>query len=484
MNPRAPQRRRSIDFELDAERAAGARLDRERKLHVWDIPRLRLFGLVLLTLLIVSYEWFVEASTSETRAGVFATLAAAYGLGTWALLWWGFDRCRPPLLGVVLLGCDLPVFAVALYLTGAERSWLFPVLLVRIADQTNTNFRRVLGFVWVAALTYLGMVAWVALVDGRSVSWPEQAWKTASIVAWGLYVGLTARTAESLRTRTAKVVRFARRLIRLLRRRSAELELSKHEAEASSRAKSAFVANMSHELRTPLNAIIGYSELLEEEGRQHGQHSSTWTDDVRHIRNAGRHLLGLIDQVLDLSKIEAGKMMPSPRPFEVVALLDEVSTLSAPLLAKNRNRFEYKFDASLGEAYTDPVMLRQIVLNLVSNAAKFTEDGVVSIEAIGVSVGVPEHPAVRIVVRDTGIGMSADQLSGLFHDFAQGDTSTTRRYGGTGLGLAISRRLCRLLGGDISVRSAPGQGAEFTAVLPLRFRPADVAMADPEGHGR
>jgi signal transduction histidine kinase len=235
--------------------------------------------------------------------------------------------------------------------------------------------------------------------------------------------------------------------------------------EVANRHKSEFLASMSHELRTPLNAIIGYSEMLQEEVQDAGQPGLV--PDLGKINTAGKHLLELINTVLDLSKIEAGKMEVYLERFAVPALVEEIGAVVRPLADRKGNTLVISCTPEVGEMRTDQTKVRQTLFNLLSNACKFTEGGTVSL-GVRRERG-PARGADEIVfeVADTGIGISEEQMSRLFQDFSQADASTARKYGGTGLGLALSRRLCRMMGGDIAVRSAPGRGSTFTARLPV-----------------
>jgi signal transduction histidine kinase/CheY-like chemotaxis protein len=237
---------------------------------------------------------------------------------------------------------------------------------------------------------------------------------------------------------------------------------AKSAAEEANQAKSAFLANMSHELRTPLNAIIGYSEMLEEDAEAAGQKS--FVSDLQKIRSSGKHLLGLINDVLDLSKVEAGKMKLFLETFDVAGLVDDVIATAQPLVEKTSNALTVHVAPDVGQIREDITKVRQVLLNLLSNAAKFTEKGTVSLEVTREADVTGSWVVFR--VRDTGIGMTPEQTAKLFQAFTQADGSTMRKYGGTGLGLALSRKFCVMMGGDINVESVPGKGSTFTVRLP------------------
>ena len=242
-------------------------------------------------------------------------------------------------------------------------------------------------------------------------------------------------------------------------------------AEGASTAKSQFLANMSHELRTPLNAIIGYAEFLLEDADD-----ETAPDLVR-IRTAGGHLLQLVNDVLDLGRIEAGKMTVAFEPTRLEPLIHDVTATVQPAVDKHDSQLHIELDPALGRVITDPIRLRQILLNLLSNAAKFTESGRITLTARR----RPDSPSdiVSISVTDTGIGIAAEQMTTLFEPFVQGDPSTERRYGGTGLGLALSAHFARILGGELHARSRLGEGSRFTLVLPVS-PPVELVTRDSD----
>ncbi len=253
------------------------------------------------------------------------------------------------------------------------------------------------------------------------------------------------------------------------------LTAAKLAAEQANLAKSTFIANMSHELRTPLSAIIGYSEMLLEE-IEDGTEAAELATDMRKIEGNARHLLGLINDVLDLSKIESGKMEVFAETFDAAAMVREVAGVVESLVGKKRNRLEVRIADDLPTMHSDVTKIRQILFNFLSNAAKFTEDGVITLAAETEATG--GLPQVCFTVSDTGIGMTPEQLAKLFERFQQADASTTRKFGGTGLGLSITKAFSTMLGGDVTVESQAGHGSRFAVRLPVLLPEPKAADAD------
>jgi signal transduction histidine kinase/DNA-binding response OmpR family regulator len=290
------------------------------------------------------------------------------------------------------------------------------------------------------------------------------------LLAWALIArylyGRKRREAEHLREQMLEQETEARHA---LESKNAELEEARTAADDANKAKSSFLANMSHELRTPLNAIIGYSEMVSEELEDLG--AGELKPDLDKVVAAAKHQLGLVNDILDISKIEAGKMTLYLEDFDVPTLVREVAATVQPLVAKNSNKLVIDCPADLGIMRADQTKVRQALFNLLSNASKFTESGTITLEVRSQESAhsplITDHCSlITFLVHDTGIGMTPEQLGRLFQAFSQADASTTRKFGGTGLGLTISRQFCRLMGGDLTVESVMGEGSTFTATLP------------------
>jgi signal transduction histidine kinase/CheY-like chemotaxis protein len=338
-------------------------------------------------------------------------------------------------------------------------------LVARASADANADIRASSTAYHAALILFLlfaGASIVLALILGRTISLSltrpisEIEARLGEIAGGDFTQRVAVANRDELGTLAANVNRTSEQLDRLYQ-----------ELVAASQHKSAFLANMSHELRTPLNAIIGYSEMLHEVAEEEGHED--FLPDLEKIDQAGRHLLALINDILDLSKIEAGKMEIYLEEVDLAELIGEVRAIAEPLAAANDNRIEIRHPPDLATLRTDRTKLKQSLLNLLSNASKFTRAG-----RITLTVECTQD-AVSFAVADTGIGMSEDQLGRLFQAFSQADAATTRRYGGTGLGLAITKHFCEMLGGRVTVESAPGQGSTFTLILPANGAPAPAA---------
>ncbi len=332
-------------------------------------------------------------------------------------------------------------------------------------ETSETQARRVLRQLGYRSLLAIPLLREKQIVGGLSVYRKQP----------GSFPAETVNLLHSFATQSVLAIQNAR----LFR----EIEDKGRQLEVADRHKSEFLANMSHELRTPLNAIIGYSEMLEEESQDLGQEN--FIPDLQKIQGAGKQLMSLINNILDLSKIEAGKMDLYLEEFEIGPMLQEIVTTIKPLIDKNANTLQLRGSADIGVMTADLTKVRQTLFNLISNACKFTDHGAITLSVDRERVAGVEW--IKFQVADTGIGMSPEQTGKLFQAFTQADNSTTRRYGGTGLGLAISQKFCQMMGGDISVVSALGQGSTFTVRLPAKVtsspsdrpRPVQRETADP-----
>jgi two-component system, sensor histidine kinase and response regulator len=344
------------------------------------------------------------------------------------------------------------------------RDWrlLIPATLVVAVDHLLRGIfwpQSVYGVLVASEWRWLEHAAWVVFED--------------SILVVACRRGIAEMRETAARTAALEQTRDAQRQnAERLRVLVDQLRVTQRQAEAATRAKSDFLASMSHELRTPLNAIILYSELLQEEAQDQG-HDGSIADLVK-IQSAGKHLLELINGILDLSKIEAGKMGLSIETFDVRAMFDELFDTVGPLVEKNGNVLTLQCPDDIGTMTGDPTKLRQILLNLLGNAAKFTRDGSVRVEVHPIADG--DQHAIEFIVADTGCGMTQEQAGKVFEAFTQADVTTTRKYGGTGLGLALVSRFCQLMGGTVSVVSTVDVGSRFTVRLPRAS--ADAARED------
>ena len=462
-----------LALELHPTEVERRKKQRAYRLHVIDIPRLRALGFVLLFLGVLAHNTWLTPPLDRTSMGWLAAVFLVYSLLSWAALSVLFERITLFDLGVFFLVTDLIVWTAAIYASGGEKSLLFFILLLRIADQANTEFRRAIFFAHLATLSYLGMLLYIFLVDQRMLYWPAEATKLFFIYGASLYLSLTARTGEHRRKRAAASIRMARYLITQLEEKSRELEEAKIRAEGGSRAKSEFLANISHEIRTPLNGILGITQLALNADQNPEQQRLLDT-----IRTSAEMLLKVINDVLDFSKVEAQKLTLDPIEFQLRHMLGEtLKILGTHAYEKNIELLCHVLPDVPDDLVGDATRLGQVIVNLVGNALKFTESGEVVLR-VQLSTRTAQETRLHFTVSDTGIGIPSEKQESIFQPFAQADGSTTRKYGGTGLGLAITHQLVELMGGTVWVESAVGTGSSFhfTARFTMAAEPAKVSL--------
>ena len=459
-------------IDLDPEEARLKDESRNRHFNVVEVPRLRVFGLSLLTLLVVVHNRLFLPTYSAAELLRFVLVLAVYAAFSWLALRVYYGRTGPLDLGRAFLTCDIAAFLFAIYHTGGDRSWLVFLLMIRVPDQAGASYRQVRTYAHLSVLGYALLLVYLERIEGRSLAWPIEGFKLLAIYSVNLYVSFAARAAEGLRRRSTDAARLARELIVKLRDKQAQLEEAHTQAEELSRLKSEFIANMSHEIRTPLGAIIGMATIaldadLPAESREH----------LRTIAASAQALQAIVDNILDFSRLEEGRLELRPTPFLFRAWLEETLGAVLPQAREKALELTWEVGPELPDAViADAGRLRQVLLELVTNAVKFTDRGKIEVRVERES-GEDDAMLAYFRVADTGVGIPPERSGRIFEVFTQGDGSLARRQGGIGLGLSLALRLVGGMGGRLWVESAVGRGSTFH--FTARFEQAQPGQVLP-----
>lgn len=470
MTATAPGARELVLEERAASGGEDGRRREERlyRLNVRIIPALRALGLTLVIAGVVLHNALVTGEVAWGEVAAFAVASSVYGLVSWIVLkrWYRPDAAID--LGVAFLVVDIVFWALAVYITGADQSWIFWIFLLRVADQTTTSFRRTLGFSALAVVGYLVVLLYAAGPGGHEINWSAELAKLLFLLFASLYIASGARPAERLRKRLGETLRTSRRYAAELEVQSSQLESARKQAEAGSRAKSEFLSRVSHELRTPMNAILGFGQLLEMERLSEDQRTY-----VGEILESGRHLLDVINEVLDISRVETGSLTRSLEPVHLGDALRDVLERAARAAELREVDLPPAPPAS-SEVWVrgHDRKLRQVFANLLSNAIKYNSSpGRVQLTCL-VDAG-----RARVAVTDTGPGLAAEDIEAAFAPFQR--LRPDEHTAGTGLGLSVARSLVQAMGGEMGVDTELGAGSTFWVDLPLASAPQS---ADTETH--
>jgi len=461
-------------FTLDSGVLAQRRIDGAQRLETRQVPAVRTLGFVIAIVVVALHDLYVGSPLTAPAFVRLAALNLLYCALSWAVLRVGYGRTGRFDLSLLFLHLDVAVLLFDVHHVEGTTLFFACFLLARVVDQIHYGFRRAIYFNHVVCVAYLGYALLLSWLEPARALWPERLLLAAVMYAVGGYLASTAVVSERLRRRMRRAIHTARELVGNLERQTQvlelqalELERARRQSDAANVAKSQFLANISHEIRTPMNGILGTTELLLDSPLSPAQRRYAHT-----AHRSATALLALVDDLLDLSRIESGKLALRLQAFDLRELVSETVDLLSAVARDKPVVLGCTLPAALpARVVGDLVRLRQLVLNLLNNAIKFTDRGRVELVASRLGTGADGALQLRFEVRDTGIGIAREHLQSVFDAFTQADASTTRRHGGSGLGLAIAKQLVELMGGRIGVGSEPGEGSTFWFELSLM--PAD-----------